>query len=69
MKLHPLESPLKPSLSSDIFTYELSECYLFPRTLALSKLLSPYLQYFGIYSDRQQRQLIQVHTHFTHEPI
>ena len=49
---------------SALFAYKLPVRYLFPTTIALSTLLSPYLQYFGIYSDRQERQLIQVHTHF-----
>jgi hypothetical protein len=60
-------TPFQPPSPSTYFTYKLPECYLSPMQLALSTLWTPYVQYDGYFSDRQQRQLIQVHTRFKNQ--
>jgi len=66
MNLPPFEHLPNPH-HRPYFAYKLPECYLSPTQLALSTLWSPYIQYDGYFSDRQQRHLIQVHTHFRNQ--
>ena len=58
-------TPSKRHSRSAYCAYKLPECYLSPTPLALSTLWSSYIQYDGNLSDREPRQLIQVHTHIS----